>query len=127
MTCRTPRPPKGLGPRGRAFWRDVIGAYELDRDELELLAESCRTLDTCDQLQAVLDRDGLSVTGSTGQRRIHPGVGELRASRLALGRLLGQLALPDVDGDTIPAPASVRGRQAARARWGPVRQLHGPA
>jgi hypothetical protein len=111
------RAPAGLGPRGRGFWRDVLNTYALDLAETQLLTETCRLLDQCEQLQAVLDRDGLTVTGSTGQQRIHPAVGELRACRTALGRLLAQLDLPDPEGDTLASPTSARARKAAQSRW----------
>jgi hypothetical protein len=109
--------PKGLSRRGNRFWRAVQATYELDLAETELLIEVCRTLDLCEQLQAVLDRDGLQVDGSTGQRRVHPAVGELRASRQVLGRLLAQLQLPDDDDQALPSPAQARSRKAAHARW----------
>ena len=117
MTQRQLSAPKGLAARGRTFWRDVLATYELDLPETQLLTEVCRLLDQCEQLQAVLDRDGLTIAGSTGQTRIHPGVGELRACRTVLGRLLAQLDLPDPEGDTLATPTQARARKAARTRW----------
>jgi hypothetical protein len=117
MTTQPSRPPKGLGTRGRGFWKTVTSGYELDPAETELLVEVARLLDQCEQLQGVLDRDGLTIAGSTGQTRIHPGVGELRACRTVLGRLLAQLDLPDPEGDTLATPTQARARKAARTRW----------
>jgi len=114
----TTKQPTGLGPRGRAFWRDTVAAYDLERAELELLAETCRTLDEIDELVVALDRDGMTVPGSAGQTRTHPAINEVRQHRLALGRLLAQLALPDLDGGSIPKPSSLRASHAARTRWG---------
>lgn len=111
------RPPKGLQARGRAFWKNVTAVFELSVDETELLVEVTRTIDQCESLAAVLEHDGLTTTGASGQVRAHPVIAELRASRLCLSRLLGQLALPDESGATMSTPQRVRARSAAAARW----------
>ncbi len=113
----TTKSPPGLGARGRAFWRATTAGFDLERGELELLAESCRTLDEIDALTAAIGRDGVTVAGSTGQTRTNPAINEVRQHRLALGRLLAQLALPDADGATIRTPTSLRAANAARSRW----------
>jgi len=117
MATEGPTAPTGLGARGRAFWRSTVGAFTLERDELELLAETARTMDEIDKLAAVILRDGVTAVGSTGQPRAHPAVAEVRQHRIALGRLLSQLALPSIDGVTIPTQASLRAAHASRARW----------
>jgi len=114
-----PVPPVGLADRGAAFWHTVHATWILNADESELVTECCRLLDTVEQLQEVLTRDGLLTTGSVGQPRAHPALAELRGSRLLLGRLLSQLALPDPADGVMSSPASARARKAARARWGP--------
>ena len=65
--------------------------------------------DTCTDLQAVLDRDGLLV-----RNRIHPASVELRQQRLLLGRLIVALRVPS--GDT-------GGEDAPRTQY---RGLRGP-
>lgn len=110
--------PKGLGTRGRAFWRATTSGFELSGPEVELLAEVCRTLDEIDGLRASVARDGTTVPGSTGQPRVHPALAQLGQHRLALGRLLAQLGLPDEAGDAVPSPVQARARRAAAARWG---------
>lgn len=109
--------PQGLGPRGAAFWTDVTGTWEVDRDERELLAEACRSLDQLDALQAALDSDGVMVTGSTGQLRVHPAIAQINATRATLGRLLAQIGLPDEQDEALPSMASLRARKAAETRW----------
>lgn len=111
------KPPAGLGARGSAFWADVTGVWELDRHELELLAEACRCLDQLDALQAALDSDGVMTVGSTGQPRVHPALAQLNATRATLGRLLVHLSLPDTGDETTPSMASERARKAAQSRW----------
>jgi hypothetical protein len=110
-------PPSGLAARGQAFWAHATDVYELSRSELELLTEACRLMDECESLRQAVADDGTTVAGSTGQPRVHPAVGELRQHRLALGRLLSQLALPDEEDDALPTPLQARGRAAATKRW----------
>jgi hypothetical protein len=94
-----------------------VDTYDLTDSELSLLVEVCRLLDECEALRQALADDGVTVPGSNGQPRVHPAVGELRQHRLALGRLLSQLALPDEDEATLPTPLQARGRAAAGKRW----------
>ena len=118
VTARRAPAPKGLGTRGRAFWRRVTSDFELAIDELELLVEVARALDECEALHQVVDEQGRTVTGSRGQVVAHPALAELRQTRIMLGRLLAQLELPDDEGASLPTPLQARGRQANRARWG---------
>lgn len=110
--------PRDLAARGRAFWRTTVATFDLSEVELELLRECCRLLDECEQLRTTVDEDGTTVKGSTGQPRVHPALGELRQHRLALGKLLAQLDLPDEAGESLPSPTSARARRAAQSRWG---------
>ena len=111
------RGPRGLRARGHRFWKAVTAGYELNVDELELLTEVARCLDDCEDLAATVERDGLTVAGSSGQTRVHPAVGELRATRALVGKLLAQLGLPGPDGETLDSPVRARARAAARKRW----------
>ncbi len=122
---RKPPPPADLADRGRVFWRRTLDDFDLSRVELELLVECCRTIDECESLRTVVELDGPSVAGASGQVRVHPAIGELRSHRLALGRLLAQLDLPDVDGVALSTPRQAAARSAARARWGTAGGLRG--
>lgn len=107
-----------FGARGEAFWRATMGHFELTDAEMATLFEACRTLDALDELAAVVARDGLMVTGSTGQPVVHPAVAEARQQRVTLARLLRALALPDVEEEPrSPAAYSERARYAAQSRW----------
>ena len=117
MTARKPRAPADLRERGRAFWRQTLADFDLSEVETELLRECCRLLDECEALRRSVDTEGTTVKGSTGQVRVHPALGELRQHRLALGRLLAQMNLPDVDDTSLRSPRQVRATKAAQARW----------
>ena len=108
--------PSELQARGRRYWRATMAAFELSGTEVELLRECCRLLDEVEALHAAITVQGLSVSGSNGQPRVHPALGQLRQHRLALGRLLAQLALPEEQG-ALPTPTQVKTRLASRARW----------
>lgn len=115
-----PPTPKGLGTRGGKFWRTTVQEFELSPGELQLLAESCRTLDILDALAALVARDGATTTGSAHQLVVHPAIGEARQQRLTLHRLLAALALPDDEGGKVPTAIQVRSATANRARWSGV-------
>lgn len=116
MTAESPFP-HGLDARGGAFWTHATDTYELSESETQLLREVCRLLDEVESLRGVLDTDGMTVAGASGQTRVHPAVTEIRQHRLTLGRLLAQLALPDPEGESLPTPAQSRAKRAAAARW----------
>ena len=129
-----PRAPAGMGKRARSFWRQTLAVFELTTSEILLLEEICRSLDTIDALREAIEVDGVTVAGSEGQTRAHPGLVEVRQQRVALGRLLSQLALPDEDGTTLPSLTTARARKGAKAansRWRSHRIAkgvgHGPA
>jgi len=113
----TTEPPPGLAARGRAYWQTVIADYDLSASELAILIEACRTLDNLDQLAEAIARDGATVLGSAGQTVVHPALTEARGQRLALHRLVSALALPDVEGQSVPSTGSLRAKHAATVRW----------
>lgn len=117
---KSPPPPDTLGAAGRdlhsRIWGD-LDDMELSERESALLALACVQVDRSAELEARVDADGIMVAGSTGQLRVHPGVGEARQAALAAGRLLAMLQLPDGE-DAVPrSVASARAAHAANARW----------
>jgi hypothetical protein len=74
---------------GRSWWTFTVAQFELDEHELAILREACRTVDSIDALQAVVDRDGVLNTSPQGVRA-HPALVELRAQRLCFAKLGGQ-------------------------------------
>lgn len=70
------------------------------------------------QLERVLKRDGLVVTGSKGQAKLSGVPSELRLQRAALTRLVRQLEVNESDTETATmSPASRKAQAAAQARW----------
>ena len=105
--------PSGLQPRGTEFWRSIADEFELSDSEAQLLREACKTLDTLDDLAEAVERDGVTVLGSTGQTVVHPAVTEARQQRLVLHRLVAALQLPD--DAAIPTGETLRAIAGGRA------------
>lgn len=117
----TPKPPAGLGNAGRALWRQIARAlpdgWELDEREEAILRLAARQADDLSRLETAISKDGAMVLGSAGQPVVNPAITEARQGRLAIGRLLGTLALPDGEAEKGTTAAGRRGQQAARGRW----------
>lgn len=87
-----PPAPPGLKPRGRgrALWREVLGALELDVQEIALLIELARTFDLLDELDDDVKAHG--VFDSLG--KVRPAVVERRQQQIVAARLVASLRLP---------------------------------
>jgi hypothetical protein len=81
---------------------------ELDEREEALLSAAARQADDVEALEADVRERGYVLESG----RLNPSVGESRQGRLALGRLLGGLDLPDSR-----SFAEIRATKAARGRW----------
>jgi hypothetical protein len=62
--------------------------------------------------EADIAERGYLVPGSRGQKVVNPSVAEVRQSRLALGKLLGQLDLPESTKEAV-----TNASHAAERRW----------
>ena len=86
---------------------------ELDEREIALLDVAASQADDIAALEADIAERGVRVPGSrAGHEVLNPAVSEVRQGRLALGKLLGALELPESASD-----ASRGARKAAEARW----------
>lgn len=105
--------PDGLSERGSALWSATTRRYELREDELRVLEDACREADLIDRMDSALSASGMMVSGSMGQDRVHPLVGEIRQHRTVLASLLRTLKLPDEGG----AGVVNQQRAAGSASW----------
>jgi hypothetical protein len=86
---------------------------ELDEREEAILDLAARQARDVHAAEADIADRGYLVPGSRDQKVLNPSLAEARQGRLALGKLLGQLDLPESTSD------AVRGaRHAAERRWG---------
>ena len=88
-------------------------SVELDEREEALLDLAARQLADIERAEQDIQDRGYLVGGSRGQAVINPSIAEVRQGRLALGKLLGQLDLPESTADAVRTA-----RQAAEKRWG---------
>lgn len=112
MAEKVPVPPEGLAESGRALWSAVLTDFVLDEHETTILREACRTADSLDGLQELLDVEGLMSSSSQGSR-VHPALVELRQQRVTFARLLTALRIP-----TGESEGRTQGRGAPRGVYG---------
>src|SRR2546426_911772 len=90
-TNRIPRAPTGTKAAGKRLRRSVLANYDLDEHELTLLVQAVHVADLCDELEAVVRRDGPLVEHD---KRAHPAAVEARQQRIVLARLIVALRVP---------------------------------
>ena len=118
MARSGPTTPKGLHAAGADLWARLTDVFDLEVGELLLLEQAARQADTVADLDAAVAADGVIVTGAAGQSRLNAAVTELRQSRLALAKLLGELGLPTEDDERPMTAAQRRAQKAARSAAG---------
>ena len=119
-------PPDALRERGRALWVGLMERLEFDDHELDLLLETCRTLDMIDSLSQLVERDGAMSVGSQGQPVLHPAVAELRQQQAAFSRLVTTLNLGEAEaGGGLAKLTSIQARSAANTRWSKSKAARG--
>ena len=97
-----PRAPAHLSKRSRAFWRDIVGTFDLEAHRLELLRSCCEAIDRRDQAAELLLADGLTMTDRYGQTKPHPAASIEAQARIAVARLLRELRLDESTADARP-------------------------
>jgi hypothetical protein len=119
--AKRPAPPASLGTAGKRCWKalfsDLPEDWELTAREVELLRNGCRQADLVSELETALSSEGIVVLGAGGQTRMNAVATELRQSRIALARLLGEIELPADAGEEPRTAKAQRATRAAQARW----------
>ena len=107
MTLKTPelppKPPKHLSRAAAAWWRHVVGEYELEPHHLHLLKLACEALDRGESARAAIAVHGETYTDNQGNPRTRPEVAIERDCRIAFARLARELDL-DTSPPAAPAP-----------------------
>lgn len=106
---------------GTRLRRRVSRGVEWDASERERLALAVAVADSIEQLEKLLEEQGLTLKGSMGQIRLNPAVTELRLQRSALARILSDLRIPTED----PAAKDPRKQRAADIMHGNQRAARG--
>ena len=117
MKTDTDGPPVILRTRGKALWIELQEKFEFDPQDVQLLLETCRTLDVIDSLSQSMDTDGVMIVGSQGQMVLNSAVAELRQQQAAFARLVGHLNLLDAELGQAISARSRAAKTAGQARW----------
>lgn len=96
--------PKGLSLESRKLWNGIVSAFEMDHSGLALLKEACLALDRLREAQAILGKDGITVTDRFGQLRQHPATLIERDARNQMLKCLAALHLDCDPEATVGAP-----------------------
>ena len=97
--------PAHIAASTRKFLRHLAKSYVLDRHHEEILILLGEARDRTEQARQVLETQGITQVDARGIVRPHPCVAIERDSRIAVARLLRELALPDdgaADGENRP-------------------------
>ena len=95
------RAPTHLSPSTAAWWRSVVGSYELEEHHQRLLTLACEAFDRCEEAREALAQHGLVTVDGNGNPKPRPEFAIERDSRLAFARLVREL---DLDGEPGPEP-----------------------
>lgn len=101
--------PTGLGSGGRALWRGITEAHDLDSAQLAQLEEACREKDRCDTLDRMLNeaedpKDYLALVGKANE------------TANQMKQLLAALRLPDEATGKKPQRRGARGAYSPGAK-----------
>jgi len=87
------KPPKHLRKTTQLWFKSVVSDYELEPHHLKLLTLAAEAWDQAQTAREVLDEQGQTFVDRFGQPKERPEVGILNAARIAVARLLRELAL----------------------------------
>ena len=105
-------PPRHLSREARAWWHQVVTAYELQPHHLHILRLACESWDRGQAARVALAQQGTVYVDRFGQPRARPEVGIERDARLAFARLNRELNL-DAAGEP-GRPPLIHGRYVGR-------------
>jgi phage terminase small subunit len=103
-------PPSDLSAAAQEFWRQVMGAFELERHHVVTLNLALHAWDRAEEARMIVDRDGMTVRDRFAQLRPHPMLAVERDARGQYARLMREV---DLDGAAEP---DVRPPRAPRNR-----------
>jgi hypothetical protein len=117
------RTPAGLSAGGRALWRSVVDAHDLDAVQEVTLLEACRSKDRLDKLDEVLRGDEETWMrlvkddrSEYHELKIDAALASANTTANLLKQLLAALRLPDAEGKKPQQRGGARGAYAASAK-----------
>lgn len=88
-----PRKPTGLKGGGLRLWNKITTEFGMETSELAVLEEVCRTKTRIDQLDKIVDAEGLVIESPQG-KKVHPAAVESRQVRNVFNQLAKTLRFP---------------------------------
>jgi P27 family predicted phage terminase small subunit len=111
--------PAHLSAASRRLWAEIVGGYDLNVDEVELLKLALTSLDVAEAARVEVARDGVVIRSRLGALVAHPAVGVADRAAMTAARLFKQIGLPAPTGSALRvAPALGRHRSPDRAVGG---------
>lgn len=86
-------PPKHLSKRSAAFWREMNTRFIFEAHDLQRLRTACEAMDTIDQAEAAVRKDGLMILDRYKVPKSHPALVVARDARQLLLRALREMAV----------------------------------
>ena len=86
-------PPRHLAAPTRAWWRALVGRWELEEHHIRLLTLAAEAWDRGQQARRVVSKDGLTTDTRDGGVKLHPAVRVEQDARIAFARLIRELDL----------------------------------
>ena len=114
----TPQPPKHLSRESKAWWRQVVSDYDLERHHLKLLQAAAESWDRVAQARALIERDGIVIKDRFGQQKPHPAVDIERHNRALFTKMLRELALDVEEPAEAARPVAIHGNSHLRVAAG---------
>jgi P27 family predicted phage terminase small subunit len=99
-STRDPKAPAHLSREARAFWREIVGEFELERHHRAVLQVALEAWDRMVAARRVLDENGVTYVDRFGAPRARPEVAVERDAGLRLLRAMRELDLegePEAD------------------------------
>jgi hypothetical protein len=122
--------PAGLGTGGRALWKAITDAHDLDAAQKVQLTEACRAKDRLDKLDGLLRGDVDSwarlvhdLRTEDYELKIDAALTQANATANLMKQLLAALRLPDAETGKKPQYRGARGAQAPTVPGGKVSSL----
>jgi len=88
-----PKPPKGLSPEAKSWWKKIVSGWELDEAGFLVLETALECFDRMRQAQKIVAKDGITATDRFGQVKVSPAVLVERDAKAGLLRALRAMNL----------------------------------